>query len=521
MVAPVEDAAVAMRNRYGNQGAKQMQVALNDGAFDKAPVDLLVFGVFAEQLDGKALKTIDGLLGGALKESVKEQDFSGRIDERLVLHTLGKASAKRVAVVGLGPAKGLSPSGLVHFGGNARRVGDEHGAKSIAVVLPKAACEEFSEWVELLSRGAILGGYRYDTYRSEPNRKSSVTKLVIYTEGRRGSATELRSQAKVAAAVAKGVSLARDLVNEPPIDLYPESFAKRAEALAKDGDLKIKVLKPTDLKRLKMGLLLGVGAGSAKTPRLVHLSYVPAKPTRGARPIVFVGKGITFDSGGLDLKPAPSMLDMKMDMGGAAAVMGAMQVVAEIKPKVPVHGILALAENMPSGTAIRPGDVLKAASGRTVEINNTDAEGRLVLGDALHYATALKPGHIVDLATLTGACIVALGPHTVGVFSNDDAFATEIVQSAERTGEDFWRLPLNEQLRDQLRSDVADTKNTGERWGGAITAALFLSDFVGDHTWAHLDIAGPAMTSKEGGALSKGGTGVAVSTLIELVRSRG
>jgi leucyl aminopeptidase len=314
--------------------------------------------------------------------------------------------------------------------------------------------------------------------------------------------------------VAESVAIGRDLVNEPPSDLYPQTFAAFAKKTATKVGLKIKILKPEQLKKMGMNLLLGVGQGSTLTPRLVHLSYTPAKATK-KKPIVLVGKGITFDSGGLSLKPGASMVDMKMDMGGAGAVLGAMNAVAQLKPNVPVHGILALAENMPSGCAIRPGDVIKGASGRTVEINNTDAEGRLVLADALHYAVGLKPAKIIDLATLTGAVMVALGPHTVGCFSNDDTLANEILGSAEATGESFWRLPLNELLKDQLKSDIADTKNTGERWGGSITAALFLQEFVGGTTWAHLDIAGPAMSGANSGYLTKGGSGVAIATLVD------
>ena len=311
---------------------------------------------------------------------------------------------------------------------------------------------------------------------------------------------------------------ARDLVNEPPITLTPSVFADEARQVAKDSKLQIEVLGPKEMKKLKMGMLLGVAQGSAEEPRLIHLTYRPAKVTKKTPQIALIGKGLTFDSGGLSLKPAKSMEDMKCDMSGAAAVLGAMRVFGALKPKVIVHGFIGATENMPGGRAIRPGDILKSMNGKTVEVLNTDAEGRLVLGDVIEYAKTLKVDEMIDLATLTGACMVALGRTTAGYFSNDESMAARFDLAAKRAGEDVWRLPLNDKMVELLRSPVADLRNIGDAYGGAITAALFLREFVGETPWTHVDIAGPAFVEGKGPAA--GGTGYGVMTLVEYVMAR-
>lgn len=494
------------------QKGLSMQLSRFKGDPFTAVTDLLVVAVDRKTFK-QQLKEFDVAFGGALLKSAKEQDFSGKSKQKLVLHTLGKLRCGRICLAGMGDSNKTNAEIFLHLGATAVRVGNSVGAKTVTLWLP--ALED--EQLRVLARGAVLGGYRYDVYRGDKGRAATVKKLQI------GAATGKFADAaiKVGETVGRAVCSARDLVNESPLQLYPETFAKKAKAMAKACKLTVKVFGPTELKRMKMHLLLGVGQGSSRLPRLVHLTYMPsAAKDKQKAPTVLVGKGITFDSGGLSLKPPASMVDMKIDMGGAAAVFGAMQALAGLKPKHPVHGLLVLAENMPSATAIRPGDVITGAAGTSVEINNTDAEGRLVLADALHYATKLNPARIIDLATLTGACMVALGPHTVGAFSNNDSLATDALRAAKSVGEDFWRMPLTSCLREQLNSDVADMKNTGERWGGAITAGLFLKEFVADKPWLHLDIAGPASSSKSSGAISKGGTGVGVATLIELITSQ-
>jgi leucyl aminopeptidase len=318
--------------------------------------------------------------------------------------------------------------------------------------------------------------------------------------------------------VAESVAWARDLVNEPPYDCTPSRLARAAQELAKAAKLSCEVRGPRDVERLGMGMFAAVTRGSAEEPRLVSVSYAPRGAARAA-PLVLVGKAITFDSGGLSLKPTESMVTMNGDMAGSAAVLAAMRVVARVAPPFPVHAVLGACENMPGGRAYKPSDVLRAYSGKTVEVTNTDAEGRLVLGDVLAWAIdTFQPAAIVDVATLTGACVVALGQTTVGAWGPDGPAIDAVLAAARAAGEDVWRMPLTEAVKENLKSEVADMKNTGERWGGATAAAHFLHAFVGDTPWVHLDIAGPAHASKERGYVGKGGTGVAVRTLVELVR---
>jgi leucyl aminopeptidase len=494
-----------------------MQLSIHTGDPLQSSTDLLVVAVTTDTLfKNPIVQAIDKALDGNLKSAAKEQNFKGNAKENLTLHTLGKMKSKRVAIVGVGDAKKLRNTNLLELGAQTTRLARRVGAKTVLLVSPPQA-QEVARAHHLIARGGLLATYQFNTYKSDKGRPHPLKKWLLQHQGK--ASVKLHNQLAEAKIVSEAVALGRDLINDSPLQLYPESFAQRATKVAKDHGLQIKVLKPTELKRRKMNLLLGVGAGSARLPRLVHLSYTPKESAskKNAKPLVLVGKGVTFDSGGLSLKPPAAMVDMKIDMGGAAAVLGTMQAIGQLKPAFPVHGILALAENMPSGDAIRPGDVITGASGRSVEINNTDAEGRLVLADALHYATQLKPARIIDLATLTGACVVALGPHTVGLFSNNEKLAQDLLDSSQRSCEHFWRMPLTEALKSQLKSDVADTKNTGERWGGAITAALFLREFIGQTPWAHLDIAGPVNSSRDTGPLSKGGTGVAIATLISLI----
>jgi leucyl aminopeptidase len=396
------------------------------------------------------------------------------------------------------------------FGATAARKAASVRAKSL-VLVPAPSEQAAAGRVEAMLTGVRLSGYRFDRYRTK-DQKDVPPKLADVTIALKAAkdfpAAEERSKR-----LAHAVSFARDLINEPANVIYPESFAKEARRVAKENGLEITVLEPKDLEKEKFGMLLAVGRGSAHTPRVVHLVYKPKK--KSGKRIALIGKGVTFDSGGLSLKPAGSMEDMKIDMSGGAAVLGAMSVLGAFDIEHEVHGFVGLVENMPSSNSYRPGDVIISRKGTSVEVNNTDAEGRLVLGDVIDYCkTTIDPHAMIDLATLTGACMVALGPTTAGLFSNSDVLATAISESAKLVGEDFWRLPLNDALKEQLRSDVADMKNTGDRMGGAITGALFLKEFAGDTPWAHLDIAGPASSSKDKGILTKGGVGFGIATLI-------
>ncbi|HXI03111.1 MAG TPA: leucyl aminopeptidase, partial [Candidatus Saccharimonadales bacterium] len=328
---------------------------------------------------------------------------------------------------------------------------------------------------------------------------------------------EARRAARLASIVCRATNLARDLVNEPALALTPTKMAEYASALAKRAGVECSVFDEGDLRRMGMGAFLGVASGSHQPPRMIHLHYRPEGTP--VRKLAIVGKGLTFDSGGLSLKTATGMETMKLDKGGSAAVLATMLSLPELKPRVEVHGLMGMTENMPGGSAIKPGDVVRTCGGKTVEIINTDAEGRLVLADVLGYTRGLGADEVIDLATLTGACMVALGPLASGLFTDDSDFAASILSAAERAGEKFWRLPLYEEYREQLRSEIADIKNTGERYGGATTAALFLREFIGrDRRWAHLDIAGPAFLEQDRHAyMRKGATGAGVRTLLAYI----
>ncbi|MBT8491893.1 MAG: leucyl aminopeptidase, partial [Deltaproteobacteria bacterium] len=329
------------------------------------------------------------------------------------------------------------------------------------------------------------------------------------------------AEVKAAQAIAGSVARARDLVNEPAGYMHPSRMASVAQSIAKKNtQLTVKVLGRKECEKLGMGMYLAVARGAHEEPKFIHMTYKPKKAGKKTKKVVLVGKGVMFDSGGYSIKPSAAMLDMKIDMAGSAAVISAMEAIAKLGIHHEVHAIAACCENMVSGNAYKLGDVLEAMDGTTVEINNTDAEGRLTLGDAITYARKkIKPDEIFDFATLTGACMVALGPYTAGVMSKSDDLAQRWLDAADRAGELMWRLPLQDKLKPQLKSNIADMKNTGERWGGAITAGLFLSHFAKDSTWLHVDLAGPASASAPQASVAKGGTGFAVATIVDYLRS--
>jgi leucyl aminopeptidase len=389
----------------------------------------------------------------------------------------------------------------------ATRAAQGAKAKSVAIVLPAEGVD-----LRVIAEGVGLGVYRFTKYMTGDRiPKTDVKEVKLF--GHKQSQAD-KAAIELGLKVAQAICLTRDAVNEPPNELVPETLAQIARGLAKKNGLGIKVLDKKGIAAAGMKLLYAVGQGSANEPRFIHLSYVPKKPKRK---LVFVGKGLTFDSGGLCIKPAPGMGEMKTDMGGAGAVLGLMAAVAALKPNVEVHGIISAAENMPDAEAYRPGDIFGSLDGKSVEIINTDAEGRLVLADALTYATRLSPDLLVDAATLTGACIVALGKNCSAFYATEDKNARELEAAAKDAGEQFWRMPLLEDLKEGLKSDVADLKHVADRWGGSISAALFLREFVGKTAWIHCDIAGPVLADAAKGAYPKGATGHPVLTFLKMV----
>ena len=455
-------------------------------------------------------KAYDGRLAGVL-ETLGASGAEGEITK---LPAPAGFKAPLVLAVGLGaePEEGeaYGAEALRQAAGVAARA--LTGAKKAAFALPLADAADAGA----IAEGALLGAYSFDAYKGgakDAKGKAPLGEVALL--GGKPRDKEYKAAVERALAVTEELNRARDLVNTPPNDLDPEAFAAVAQTAAKEHGIKVEVLDEKALEKGGYGGILGVGAGSAAGPRLVKLSYTHADATKH---LAFVGKGITYDSGGISLKPAGHNETMKCDMSGAAAVFAAIIAAARLGLAVNVTGWLALAENMPSGSATRPGDVLRMYSGKTVEVLNTDAEGRLVLADALWAASAEKPDAIVDVATLTGAMVLALGSRTFGVMANDDAFRAAIVDAAEEVGEPSWPMPLPEHLRKGMDSPTADIANMGERMGGGLVAGLFLREFVGEGiTWAHVDIAGPAFN--EGGPFGytpKGGTGSAVRTLVRL-----
>ncbi len=447
-------------------------------------LDLVIYGVFdSDQIDKKAAS----------------EGFKAKAGQIYYDHSK--------ALLGLGEKAKATPDIYRKAGALAYKLAQDKQAAKVGLELPanasmKAACE-----------GAAIAPYKFDKYVTEKT-ELYVKEFVLFTQDK--SASKDIAEAQI---IAKAVKLARDLINEGPTVMNPEEMANVAQRQAKATRLEVKVLDEKALTQEKFGLLLAVGRGSADyaPPRVIKLTYRPAKKAK--KHIALVGKGVTFDSGGLDIKPSDGMLHMKTDMSGAAAVMGVMQAIAQLKPDIAVTGYMACVENGVDSKSYHPGDILISRKGLSVEINNTDAEGRLVLADTLNYAQEKdKPDIIIDIATLTGACAIALGPNMAAVFSNEDGLSDKILGASRYTGEQFWRMPLSDDLFDQLKTPIADMKNTGERYGGSITAALFLQKFIEPKTaWAHLDIAGPARNDKEQAYVSAGGTGFAVRTLIELL----
>jgi leucyl aminopeptidase len=482
--------------------------------------DLIAVGVWLsgagkKKNDKSPLDGFDRALGGALTKAQKKDDFRGKKDSQLsVAIQTARVKADKLVVLGLGDRAASSEGDIRTFAAKAARTANAERAKRLVLGLPDGG----ENYLRAAIEGVELGAYRFTKYLTGDRKpKAELAQVTITTIGNPPANTkEIVAKAQATAA---GVNLSRDLSNEPPNELYPDTFIAAAKAMAKEHNLKIQAFDYAEIKKRGMKLLQAVGQGSEHKPAFAHISYTPANPKKK---IVVVGKGITFDSGGLSIKPAAGMGDMRHDMSGAANVVGLMAIIGALKPNVEVHGIFAAAENMPDGGAYRPGDIWGSLDGKSVEIVNTDAEGRLILADALAYARELKPDVLIDNATLTGACVVGLGSTCSGWYSTSEETATEFAAAVKHSGEQMWRLPLIEELKDQLKSDCADIKHTGDRWGGSISAALFLREFVGSvKNWVHCDIAGPAIGDRIRGWDPKGGTGHGVLTFLKLIEAAG
>ena len=490
----------------------------------QASVDLLAFTSFGDPTKDALFKSVDAALGGVLADVARSESFEGKTGQSISVHTHGRLPARRVLVIGAGPRGEFATPAIRDIAALAAQTANRSASGTLGFVVPVLGASREALLLQMIAEGVVMGTYKFGRYLTgeDHKRPPSLKHFGLITDvkgGKKPTAAQLRAlQAAVArgTTVAAAVNHARDLINEPAAVITPTALAADAQEIARRHKDKVAVdiLDAAQCAELGMGMFLAVGKGSDQEPRFIHMTYKPAKKAK--KRICFIGKGITFDSGGYSLKPSQSMEDMKVDMSGAAAVISAMDAIATLGSPYEVHVVTACCENLVSGRAYKLGDVLTSMDGTTVEINNTDAEGRLTLGDAITYArTKIQPDELFDFATLTGACMVALGPYTAGVISDNEPLVRGWLAVAERTGEDMWRLLLNNRLREQVKSSVADMRNTGDRFGGAITAGLFLKTFAEDTPWVHVDIAGPASVSTTRPCQPKGGTGFAVASIVE------
>src|SRR5579862_2772694 len=465
----------------------------------------------------------------AAAELIASGEVTGKMLETVLLHRPQGLKAKRLLLIGGGKAKNFSSAELRKLAGAAVRALKSKGVKAFALVAPTSwqgqadpqsqstnvyQRDGMGEAVKAIVEGAYVGNFDPNYYQSDREDKKIET-LMIVVKGDQKALDQALQQGRI---IGEAQNFTRDLVNEPGNRMTPTLLAERASAMCHEVGLQCDVYGGEKIREMKMGAFWSVAQGSDEDPKLIIMRYEPAgapeKPVLG-----LVGKGITFDSGGISIKPGEGMEKMKYDMAGGAAMIGAMRAIAQLKPKVRVIGIVCASENMPSGKAQKPGDVQIAMSGKSIEIINTDAEGRLVLADGLHYARELGCTHLVDAATLTGAVVVALGYANVGAFANDDAIYERLQKANAEAGEKMWRLPLDDEYKEQIRSTIADIMNTGGRWGGAITAAMFLKEFAEDTPWIHLDIAGTAWVEDQKPWIAKGPSGIALRSLVEFVKS--
>jgi leucyl aminopeptidase len=488
---------------------------LDAAAWVSVDADWLIVGIPESTDLSGPLAQLDVALGNQLTRLKAAGDVTGKLAELVSLRGLqGLEKVSRVLLVGLGNPEQLTDAGLHKAFISAVRQISTKDKQRVAVAIPAATNLKPAAVVSIIAAATQIGGQGQDLYRTERQRfpLQSVQFLVQPAD----DVEALKVAASEGNIIGEAVNLTRELVNEPPSVIFPVSFAARAEKVAQDCGLKCEVFDEKWLLKERMNAFLAVSQGSVQPPRMVVLEHNNAPAD--APVLTLVGKGVTFDSGGLSLKPTDGMLTMKCDMAGAATVLGTMQAIAKLNLPIHVRGMMGLTENMPSGSAFKLGDVMHARNGVTIENQNTDAEGRLVLADVLSYAVDCGTDGIVDLATLTGACVVALGEDVVGAFSNHQEWCDQLLGAARRTGEDTWQMPMWDHFNELNKSEVADIRNTGGRWGGAITAAKFLEKFVGGRPWVHLDIAGPAFASSNKPHREGGGTGVMVKTLVELAK---
>lgn len=494
-----------------------MQVEANQGPIEELDVQALAVAIFKnEKSDEGFVKKLDELSGGLVRSVLDAEEFSGKEGEIAYFHLVGnnRLKAKRLLLVGVGEANDYKSAQVSQMSGTAVRSLRSKNAKSIAVV-PRTSGDA-KQTARTTVEGAYIALFDPDKYRTVEKEDKSVDRLVVSIEG--ADESSLQQGVQAGQIVGESVNFTRDLANEPGAYMTPTDMAERAREIANEFGLSVDVLDEARMEQEGMGSLLSVSRGSDQPAKLIILKYTPTSAAPDNNELLaFVGKGVTFDSGGISLKPGENMELMKYDMTGGATVMGAMRAIAQLKPPIPILGVAPCTENLPSGKATKPGDVVKAMTGKTIEVINTDAEGRLILADAIAYAKKLGATKVIDMATLTGAVSIALGDVNAAVLGTDQELINEIITAGREVGEKFWQLPLDKEYSKQIKSDIADIKNVGGRKAGTITAAAFLKEFADGISWAHLDIAGTAWGDEAKPYRSKGPTGIAVRTLLRIV----
>jgi leucyl aminopeptidase len=495
-----------------------MKVSGSSKSPDKIDAQALAIAVFQdEKPNAGLLKTLDQAVGGLIAEVIKAEEFAAKEGETAYFHVTGKElKARRVLLIGCGDRDAYKAAKISEMAGSATRFLRSKNVKSIGI-FPRADGEA-EKVAQMVVVGATMGLFEPDKYRTKDKEQREIESIIVIAEGADEKA--LSRGAERGRIIGESTNFTRDLANEPGGHMTPTILADRAKKVAKEFGLSVDILDQKQMEKLGMGSLLGVSRGSDEPPKLIILKYQPPR-FRSSKDglLALVGKGITFDSGGISLKPGENMELMKYDMTGAATVIGTMRAIAQLQPSIPVLGVAPCSENLPSGKATKPGDVLTAMTGKTIEVINTDAEGRLVLADAIAYAKKLGATRIIDMATLTGAVSIALGDVHTAILGTDQDLIDGVIAAGKEVGERFWQLPLDDDYTKQIKSDIADIKNVGGKKAGTITAAAFLKEFSEETPWAHLDIAGTAWGDPATPFRSKGPTGVAVRTLVEFIES--
>ncbi|MCX7918183.1 MAG: leucyl aminopeptidase [bacterium] len=501
-----------------------MQIKVTAGDITSIKTDGIIINLFegSKKPDG-ATAAVDKLLNTVISQMLSAGEFKGKLNEVAVIPTFGKLPAKKVAIVGLGKPEQFALDRIRQATAEAARTLRNSGAKRIASIVHGAGAGGISpeHAGQMVAEGAILGLYTFAKYQTKSGNSKQVDEFLLI-ESDTQKIPAVQSGVKKGEIIANAVNFTRDLVNEPASVMTPTELANRARKIARQVGLEIKVLGRPELEKLGFGALLAVAKGSQQPPQFIILRYWGAGKKSKLAPVGLIGKGITFDSGGISIKPWSGMDEMKADMAGAAAVIGTMVAIAQLKPKLNVTALVPATENLPSGSAFKPGDILRTFSGNTIEIVTTDAEGRLILADAIGYAKRLGLTPLIDVATLTGACDIALGPFTSGAFGNNQQLIDELIQASKPAGEYIWQMPMFEEYAELDKSNIADIKNIGGRSGGAITAAKFIEFFVGDTPWVHFDIAPTnfvGTSEKEKHYRLRGATGVMVRTLVNYLLS--